>query len=198
MEYGDKEGLNSVYSEDGTIILNEGEEIILREDVIPQLMSTWRTFGGDYLLNPSEGMFILTNQRLIYLANLESNITRIKQGFGSSSAPSHYAMQMKSGHNLQNIDEKKGIRDYFAIPIKEILACTINTGLVSGGHQIYVYILSKGEQHHLTFIAIPGSDLLARFEKIQVENVDELTKNLKEFFEKSDWIYIKDESSPGF
>jgi hypothetical protein len=108
------------------------------------------------------------------------------------AAPSHYAMKMRSGSNLQNIDEKKGIRDFFEIPVKEILGCTINSGLVSGGHQIYAYVLSKGEQYHLTFVAIEGSELLDRFRQKQVENVDELTKNLKKYFENTDWIYPQD------
>jgi hypothetical protein len=193
MEYGDRDGLNKVYTPEGQVLLNEDEEILVQEDSIPQLMSTWRTFGGDYLLNPSEGEFILTNQRLIYLANLESNITRIHQSSTTVTAPSHYAMKMKSVHSLKNIDEKEGIRDFFEIPVKEIIACTINSGLVSGGHQIYAYILSKGEQYHLTFIAIEGSDLLRRFQQNQVDNVDELTKNLKDYFENTDWIYVKEE-----
>jgi hypothetical protein len=45
----------------------------------------------------------------------------------------------------------------------------------------------------LTFVAVEGSDLLKRFQQIQVENVDELTKNLKEYFENTDWIYLKEE-----
>jgi hypothetical protein len=192
MNSGDKEGLNSVYNAIGEILLKEGEEILVREDAIPQLMTTWRTFGGDYVLNPSEGEMFLTNQRLIYLTSLHSTISRIRQSSTTVTAPSHYAMKMGSVTNLQNIDEKEGIRDFFEIPVKEILACSITTGLVSGGHQVYVYILSKGEQYHLNFIAIEGSELLKRFQQKTVDNVDELTKNLKEYFGKTDWIYLND------
>jgi hypothetical protein len=193
MQIGDKEGLNTVYTEDGKLVLNEGEEVLVHEFIIPQLMTTWRTFGGEYILNPSEGEIFLTNHRMIYLTKLESSITRISQTTSTVSAPKHYAMKMRSVTNLQNIDEKKGIRDFFEIPVKELLACTIASGMVSGGHQIYAYILSKGEQFHLTFVAVEGSDLLKRFQQIQVENVDELTKNLKEYFENTDWIYLKEE-----
>ncbi len=192
MLYGDREGLNKVYTEDGQLILNENEEILVQEEVIPQLMSSWRIFGGDYILNPSEGVIILTNQRMVYFANLESNIQRIRQGSTTISAPSHYAMQMRSAATLKNIDEKKGIRDFFEIPIKEILGCTISSGLVSGGYQLYIYILSKGEQYHLQFIAIEGSDLLRRFKQKEVINVEELTKNLKQYFENTNWIYVND------
>ena len=193
MQSGDKEGLNKVYTESGQLILNEDEEIMVEEDAIPQLMTTWRTFGGEYVLNPSDGLLMLTNQRLVYFANLQSNIQRIRQSSTTVTAPSHYAMKMKSVTSLKNIDEKKGIRDFFEIPVKEILACTINDSMVSGGHQIYAYILSKGEQYHLTFVAIEGSDLLARFRQNTVENVDELTKNLKKYFENTDWIYLQKE-----
>ncbi len=192
MQTGDKIGLNSVYNANGEILLKEGEEILICEEAIPQLMTTWRIFGGDYVLNPSEGEMFLTNQRLIYLTNLQSTISRIRQSSTTVSAPSHYAMKMGTVTNLQNIDEKEGIRDFFEIPVKEILGCTITTGLVSGGHQIYVYILSKGEQYHLTFIAIEGSELLKRFQQKTVENVEELTKNLKQYFANTDWIYLRD------
>lgn len=192
MQYGDKEGLNKIYSPNGEIILNEDEEILVKEDAIPQLMTTWRTFGGEYVINPSGGEIILTNQRLIYLTKLQSSITRISESASTVSAPKHYAMKMQSVTNLENIDEKKGIRDFFEIPVKEILACNIKTGMVSGGHQIYVFILSKGEQYHLTFIAVDGSELLKRFQQKTVENVDELAKNLKNYFENTDWVYIRE------
>ena len=102
-------------------------------------------------------------------------------------------MQMKSVTGLQNIDAKQGIRDFFEIPLKELLACEIKSGLVSGGSQIHAYILSKGEQCHLTFVVPENSELLKRFAQNTVENVDELTNNLKQYFENTDWIYLKEE-----
>ena len=81
------------------------------------------------------------------------------------------------------------------IPIKEILACEIKSGVVSGGSQINAYLLSKGEQMHLTFVVPEDSGLLKRFSQNTVENSDELVKNLKSYFENTEWIYLQEEDS---
>jgi hypothetical protein len=194
MQTGDKDGLKRVYTEDGELILNEDEEILVHEDnFIPQLKTTWGYFGGDYLVDPSKGEVYLTNQRLVYIVSKEQSIQRIAGTARTVMAPQSYAVQMKSASNLKNIDEMKGVRAYFEIQIKELLACEIKSGLVSSGIQVNVYILSKGEQIHLTFVLQENSKLLKRFKQMQVENLDELTNNLKVHFENTDWIYLKDE-----
>jgi hypothetical protein len=194
MQTGDKDGVNKVYSETGELILNEGEEILVSEkDLVPQIKTTWGHFGGEDVIEPSKGEFFLTNQRLVYIKDLEDVIGRIGTTSASAAGPQSYAMRMGSAANLQNIDSKKGVREYFEIPIKEILGCEIKSGLVSGGSQINAYLLSKGEQLHLTFVVPENSELLKRFQQNQVENTDELVKNLKQYFENIDWIYLKDE-----
>ncbi len=192
MEVGDVDGLNKVYTQEGEPILHEGEEILLHDkEFIPHLKTTWGYFGGDSMINPSLGDMYLTNQRMIFITNLEGSIQRIRSTDATASAPRSFAMKMETGR-LENIDVKKGIRDYFEVPIKEILACEIKSGLVSGGSQINAYMLSKGEQVHLTFVISETSELLKRFKHIQVKNLDELTNNLKKYFENTDWIYLKD------
>ena len=192
MEVGDVDGLNKVYTQEGEPILHEGEEILLHDnEFIPHLKTTWGYFGGDSMINPSLGDMYLTNQRMIFITNLEGSIQRISSTAATTSAPRSFAMKMET-EKLENIDVKKGIRDYFEIPIKEILACEIKSGLVSGGSQINVYLLSKGEQVHLTFVIPLTSELLKRFKQIQVENLDELTNNLKKYFENTDWIYLEE------
>jgi hypothetical protein len=196
MQTGDKNGLNKIYSENGELILQEGEEVLVHEsDLVPQIKSTWGMFGGEDAIEPSKGDMYLTNQRFIWIKNLEGVIKRIGTTTATTVAPQTYAMRMGSAGNLQNIDAEKGARDYFEIPIKEILACEIKGGLVSGGSQINAYLLSKGEQYHLTFVVPEDSALLKRFQQNTVANVDELTNNLKQYFENSDWIYLKDEES---
>ena len=183
MHTGDKDGVNKIYKEDGELILNDGEEILVHEkELIPQIKSTWGMFGGEDVIEPTKGDMYLTNHRFVWIKNLESVIQRISATSATAVAPQSYAMRMGSGGNLQNIDAKKGIRDYFEIPIKEILACEIKGGLVSGGSQINAYLLSKGEQYHLTFVVPDDSGLLKRFSQNTVENVDELTNNLKSYF----------------
>ena len=129
MQTGDKEGINKVYAPDGKPILNDGEEILVHEEeFIPQLKTTWGYFGGDFLIEVSKGDIYLTNQRFIYIMKLEQSIQRIGGSSGTASLPQSYAMQMDSVTGLQNIDEKQGIRDFFEIPLKELLACEIKSG----------------------------------------------------------------------
>lgn len=196
MQTGDKDGLNKIYTEDGELVLKEGEEILVKEEeLVPQIKTTWGHFGGEDVIEPSKGAMYLTNQRLVYIKRLEDVIQRIGATSATAAAPQSYAMRMGTASNLQNIDIKKGVRDYFEIPIKEILGCEIKGGLVSGGSQINAYLLSKGEQMHLTFVVPEDSGLLKRFEQNQVENTDELVKNLKTYFENVDWIYLKEEEN---
>jgi hypothetical protein len=198
MQIGDKEGLNNVYTPEGEPILKDGEEILVHdEDFIPNIKTTWGYFGGEPMNEPSKGDIYLTNQRLIYIMKLGQSIQRVGGTSSTIIAPQSYAMQMKSVAKLQNIDEMKGVRDYFEIPIKEILGCEIKPGVVSGGSQVNVYILSKGEQCHLSFVIPSESGLFKRFQQKQVSGVDELTANLKQHFENTDWIYLKEEGEGG-
>lgn len=198
MLIGDKDGLKIVYTPEGEPILKDGEEILVHEeDFIPHIKTTWGYFGGEPMNEPSKGDIYLTNQRLIYIMKLGQSIQRIGGSSRTIIAPQSYAMQMKSVAQLQNIDEMKGVRDFFEIPIKEILGCEIKPGVVSGGSQINVYILSKGEQCHLSFVIPEESGLCKRFQQKQVAGVDELTNNLKQYFEKTDWIYLKEEGKEG-
>lgn len=196
MQTGDKDGLNKVYTEEGQPILNDGEQILINEkEIVPQIKSSWGYFGGEDMIEPTKGEMFLTNQRLIYIKNLESVIQRIGTTSATAVSPQSYAMRMGSASNLQNIDANKGVRDYFEIPVKEILGCEIKGGLVSGGAQINAYLLSKGEQYHLTFVVPEESGLLKRFQQKIVESVDELTNNLKTYFENTEWIYLKEEDT---
>jgi hypothetical protein len=192
---GDVDGLNSVYTPEGGLILQDGEEILVHEkDLVPQIKSTRGHFGGEHVIEPSKGDMYLTNQRLIYIKNIEGVIQKIGSTTATTIAPQTYAMPMDAVA-LKNIDTRKGVRDFFDVPIKEIIACEIHGGLVSGGSQIYAYLLSKGEQFHLTIVVQEDSGLLKRFQQNTVENVEELTNNLKVYFENNDWIYLKEEGA---
>ena len=194
MQTGDRDGLRKIYTAEGELILNDNEQILVHEEeFVPQLKTTWGYFGGDYLVEPVKGDVYLTNQRLVYIMKLEQSIQRIGGTTSTIAAPRSYAIKMESAGGLQNIDEVKGVRNYFEILVKELLACEIKSGMVSSGVQVNSYILSKGEQVHLTFVTREDSELLKRFKQNQVENLDELTNNLKTYFENTDWIYLKDE-----
>ena len=49
--------------------------------------------------------------------------------------------------------------------------------------------MAAGEQYRLTFLCKEDSELLKRFKKNTVENVDELVANLKKYFENTDWVF---------
>ncbi len=194
MRVGDKDGFGEIYNEDGSLVLKDGEEILVTEvNFIPTIRTTWGYFGGDDLMESAKGTAFLTNQRFVFIVMFDA-IQKIKPGEGTPSGPQSYAMKLDSVMDLQKIDPELGVREYFEIPIKEILACEIKSGVVSSGEHINVYILSKGEQCHLSFVAPPDSELLKRFRNNQVQNVDELTKNLKEHFQNIDWMYIDKEN----
>ena len=194
MRVGEKDGLGEIYNEDGSLILKEDEKVIVQDvNFIPTLKTTWGYFGGEELLESAKGTAYLTNQRLVFVVMFEG-IMKIKPGEGAALGPTSYAMKLDSVTDLEKIDPGKATREYFEIPVKEILACEIKSGVVSSGEHINAYILSKGEQYHLSFVATEDSELLKRFRQNQVSNVNELTKNLKEHFENTDWIYLKEES----
>jgi hypothetical protein len=82
------------------------------------------------------------------------------------------------------------VREYFEIPIKEILACEIKSGHVPRREFVNAYILSGKSQYHLSFVLRSDSSLLARFRNNQVENVMELTKNIKFHYNNTSWIHL--------
>ena len=193
MRVGEKDGLDEIYKEDGSLILNDDEKVLVEDtNFMPTLRTTWGYFGGEDLMEPAKGTAFLTNQRLVFIVMFEA-IMKIKPGEGTASGPQSYAMKLDSVTDLQKIDTGSGVREYFEIPIKEIIACEIKEGVVSSGEHVNAYILSKGEQYHLSFVTPPGSELSKRFRQNQVGNVDELTKNLKDHFENTDWIYLEEE-----
>jgi hypothetical protein len=192
MRVGEKDGLNEIYKVDGNLILNEDEKIIVTdENFMPTIRTTWGYFGGQDLMEPAKGTAYLTDQRLVFIVMFEA-IMKIKPGEGTAAGPQSYAMKLDSVTDMQKLDTGSGVREYFEIPIKEIIACEIKEGVVSSGLHVNAYILSKGEQYHLSFVTPPNSELHKRFKQNQVANVDELTKNLKDHFENTNWIYIEE------
>ena len=64
MRYGDKDGFKEIYDENGDLVLHPNEKtLVVEEGVVPTLKSTWRYYGGDYLLEPSKGTIYLTTER---------------------------------------------------------------------------------------------------------------------------------------
>ena len=185
MRVGDKDGMDDIYDENGELVLKEDEQLLVKEEnVMPSFKTTWRKFGGEDVIDPMNGVVYLTNRRLVFIATPE-NISRI--GGGATDAPRTFGMQI----------DKVGVKgtgtkaacDYFELLVKELIACEIAEGVVSAGQQIAVYVMAGGEQYKLAFLAQDESDLLKRFKKNTVENVDELTQNLKKYFENTDWVY---------
>ncbi len=65
MQIGDKDGLNTIYEEDGTLILKEGEEILVQEEqLVPQLKTTWGYFGGEDTIEVDTRVIAATNAPL--------------------------------------------------------------------------------------------------------------------------------------
>jgi hypothetical protein len=195
MHVGEKDGLGEVYKGDGSLILNEDEKILtIDENFMPTLRTTWGYFGGTDLMEPAKGTAYLTNQRFVFIVMFEA-IMKIKPGEGTATGPQSYAMKLDSVTDMQKLNAGSGVREYFEIPIKEIIACEIKEGVVSSGLHINAYLLSKGEQFHLSFVTPPGSELHRRFKQNQVQNVDQLTKNLKDHFENTKWIYLEEDEN---
>ena len=187
MRTGDKDGLNEVYDENGELILSEEEEVIVKEEnIVPSLKTTWRMFGGEDVIDSMNGTVYLTNRRFVFIATVE-NIGRVGQK--SASGPKSYGMEMEPVGSLKGIHKSSGTRDYIELLVKELLACEIKAGVVSAGEQVNAYVMAAGEQYRLTFLCKEDSELLKRFKKNTVENVDELVANLKKYFENTDWVF---------
>jgi hypothetical protein len=185
MRVGDKDGIDDIYDENGELVLKEDEQLLVKEDnVVPSFKTTWRKFGGEDVIDPMNGVVYLTNRRFVFIATPE-NIGRI--GGGAADGPKSYGVQMGSV-GVKGTGSGSA-RDYFELLVKELIACEIAEGVVSAGQQISAYVMAGGEQYKLSFLAQDDSELLKRFRKNTVENVDELVANLKKYFENSDWVY---------
>jgi hypothetical protein len=188
MRVGDKDGLDEVYDANGELILQEDEELILKEEnVVPGLKTTWRKFGGKDVVDSIMGRIYITSRRLVFISTPE-NISRI----GADSNGGMASFKMDSApkvEGLKGIDKSSGVRDYFEFMIKELLACEIKSGVVSSGEQINTYILAAGKQYHMTFLGKEDSDLLKKFQNNTIDNVEDLAVNLKKHYENTDWIF---------
>jgi hypothetical protein len=188
MRVGDKDGMEVIYDEKGDLILMEGEEVIvLEENIVPQLKTTWRKFGGEDEIESVNGKVYLTNLRMVFVATPEA-VERIG-GAGSSGGPKSYAMDMDTGSTLKGFEKKKEARDYIELLIKEVLGCEIKADMVSDGEQVIAYVMASGKQYRLLFLAREDSQLLRRFKKKTVESSEELVANLKKYFENTDWVH---------
>jgi len=192
MRIGSKEGRGTLYDIDGNFLKRENERILVKvEDFSPKLKTTWGFFGGDNILETTKGTGFLTNQRFVYIAEDES-VSSVSQIAGTRKVGAKVRMpknmQLRS-FQADNIEAK----DFFEIPIKEILACEIKGGMSEGTYHINAYILSKGEQFHMFFGATDEDPLYQRFKNKQVDKVDTLVQNIKEYFKNTEWIFVTKE-----
>ena len=185
MRYGDEDGYNSIYDVLGEPILHGNESVLVSEKtVIPTLKTTWRLYGGENLIEPSKGSIYLTNERMIFINSPERMMAI---GGDHSRAMSS---DMGSSFSLGDMGSDATVREYFEIPNIEIMASEKKEEAVSVGDMVNVYILSSGNQFHLSFVLDGESDLLKRLMNKRVSSSDELVKNLKEFFKNTDWMYL--------
>lgn len=189
MKHGDKDGFNSIYDENGELILHPREKVLINEDnVVPSLKSTWRYYGGDYLLEPSKGSIFLTNERLVFI-NIPERMFAIGGGDGMRAM----SATMESSFDLKDMPPGGVMREYFEIPNIEIMGSEKKEGAVSMGMMVNMYVLSSGNQFHLSMVLNSDSELLSRLMNKRVSNLDELVNNLKDFFQKTDWMYTEPE-----
>ncbi len=185
MRYGDEDGYNNIYDVLGKPILHSNESILVSEGtVIPTLKTTWRLYGGENLIDPSKGSVYLTNERMIFINSPERMMAI---GGDHSRAMSS---EMGSSFSLGEMGSDATVREYFEIPNIEIMASEKKEGAVSVGDMVNVYILSSGNQFHLSFVLGAESGRLRRLMNKRVSSSDELVKNLKEFFKNTDWMYL--------
>ncbi|MEA3559722.1 MAG: hypothetical protein U9R75_10755 [Candidatus Thermoplasmatota archaeon] len=185
MKYGDKDGFKDIYDENGELVLHRNEKkLVVEENVVPTLKSTWRYYGGDYLLEPSKGTIYLTNERLVFI-NIPERM------FAIGGEDEARAVSTSDGHSFELGNSATGAaqREFFEIPNIEIMASEKKEGAVSLGEMVNVFILSSGNQFHLSMVLTSDSDLLKRLMNKKVQDLDELVNNLKDFFRKTDWMF---------
>lgn len=188
MRHGDKDGLKEIYDESGELILHPDEKVLVTEEnVVPTIKTTWRYYGGDYLLEPSKGTIYLTNERFVFINTPERMFAIGGDESRAMSAP------MESTFDLGDMSKGTVVREFFEIPNIEIMGTENKEGAVSTGEMVNIYILSSGNQFHLSMVLGEGSGLLQRLMNKKVETLDELVNNLKEFFRKTDWMFLGNE-----
>jgi len=189
MKHGDKDGYNEIYDDNGELILHPNErKLVIEENVVPTLKSTWRYYGGDYLLEPSKGSIILTNERMVFI-----NIPERMFAIGGGEEARAMSSSMERNFELGDLSSGSALREYFEIPNIEIMASERKEGAVSVGVMVNVYILSSGNQFHLSMVLTEDSDLLKRLMNKKVDNLDELVNNLKDYFRKTEWMFTEQE-----
>jgi hypothetical protein len=188
MRYGDKDGFNEIYDNNGELIFHPNEKpLVVEENVVPTLKSTWRYYGGDYLLEPSKGTIYLTTERMVFI-----NIPERMFAIGGEEARAVGA-NMEKSFELGGLSAGAATREYFEIPNIEVMASERKEGAVSVGEMVNVYILSSGNQFHLSMVLTSDSDLLKRMMNKRVDNLDELVNNLKDYFQKTEWMFTEAE-----
>ncbi|MFW3146288.1 MAG: hypothetical protein ACMUIE_05705, partial [Thermoplasmatota archaeon] len=185
MKYGDKDGFKDIYDESGELILHPSEKkLVVEDNVVPTLKSTWRYYGGEYLLEPSKGTVILTNERMVFINTPERMFA-----IGGGEEARAMSSSMGRSFELGDAAPEATMREYFEIPNIEIMASERKEGAVSAGVMVNVFILSSGNQFHLSMVLESDSDLLKRLMNKRVESLDELVNNLKEYFRKTEWMF---------
>ncbi|MBN1389729.1 MAG: hypothetical protein JXA22_03695 [Candidatus Thermoplasmatota archaeon] len=190
MRYGDKDGFNEIYDDNGELVLHTSEKaLVVEENIVPTFKSTWRYYGGEYLMEPSKGTIYLTNERLVFI-----NIPERMFAIGGDEAR---AVSTKVGKSFELGDLSSGsaVREYFEIPNIEVMASERKEGVVSVGEMVNLYVLSSGNQYHLSMVLPSDSDLLNRLMNKRVDNLDQLVNNLKDYFQKDDWMFTEAEKS---
>ncbi|MCU0798485.1 MAG: hypothetical protein MUC62_02290 [Candidatus Thermoplasmatota archaeon] len=189
MRHGDRDGYKVVYDHNGQPMLHPNErKLVVEENVIPTLKSTWRYYGGEYLLEPSKGTIVLTNERLIFINTPE-------RMFAIGGGEEARAMAAASDKTFEIGEGAQGgsVREYFEIPNIEIMASEKKEGAVSVGEMVNVFILSTGNQFHLSMVLPKDSGLLSRLMNKRVQSLDELVNNLKDLFKQTEWMYNEQE-----
>lgn len=187
MRYGDKEGLGVIYNADGTIILETDEKVLARErGIIPTLKTTWRVYGGETLMSTIKGDIYLTTDRLVFIGEREDVYLIGKEGARVAEEP--------RGLGLRSLTTS-GVRDFFEIPNLEIMGVERKSGVILSGELTYIYLLSQGKQYHIQMTLRSASPLLKRLLNKEVPSVDHLVKNLKKYFQITDWMYTESEKA---
>jgi len=190
MKIGEADGAGVIYDESGDIILHEGEKVLLKEDdFVPELLTTWGYFGGEPLIEKGPGAGYLTTERFIYIQNVETTAT-IGGKTDTLSSTSGF-VKIKDQKKLG----KAQTHDYFEVLNKEILACEVRNSKLANAELVNIYILSKGEQCHMSVALPTNSPLLERFKQKLVANSNELVKNIKDYFQNTNWIYSDEEKA---
>ncbi|MDG6225822.1 MAG: hypothetical protein QCI82_09960 [Candidatus Thermoplasmatota archaeon] len=185
MRYGDKDGYGSIYDDNGDLILHQSERLLVTEEnVVPSLKTTWRYYGGEYILEPSKGTVYLTNERLVFI-----NIPERMYAIGEKTETRAMNAPGRASFGIGGLGQPGSQREYFEIPNIEIMASERREGAVSVGQMVNVYVLSSGNQFHLSLVLTEDSELLMRLMNKRIKALNDLVNNLKDHFKNTDWMY---------